>query len=49
MVDKKTWVSPIVEELSVEQTLGGPPNALFERVQRGPGVFGPPGQGSLPN
>lgn len=41
MSEKKQWVSPTVEELGIDQTLGGQFGGLFENEPRvgSPGVF----------
>lgn len=38
MQQKKAWVEPKLEELSVEQTLNGPRNTVVETVVKGSGV-----------
>ncbi len=44
---KKQWETPVVEELSVDSTLGGPIKTKHETVMVGPASFGP-NFGSIP-
>ncbi len=46
---KKTWSAPVVEELSISATLGGPVNGFYETQYLEPGKVPVPNYGTIPN